>query len=284
MKIVKIIGGLGNQMFQYAFYKSLENQFSNVKADILEFKNYSLHNGYELENIFDVHLYYSSNFENLILGGSNTIFGKFWKKVGQFTKFYYTEKKVGSFDSAIFKNKANTYYYGYWQNENYFCNITEQIRNAFIFKNPLDKQNLQIKNLIENSNSVSIHIRRGDYVNNAAYRCLQNNNYYLNALKYLQTKLKGMVYFVFSDDIAWCRHNIILDNCYYIDWNKGAFSYIDMQLMSCCRHNIIANSSFSWWAAWLNSNSDKIVIAPKIWFNTDENDSKNIIPNNWIRI
>jgi hypothetical protein len=283
MKIVKIIGGLGNQMFQYAFYKSLEKRFHTVKADISEFKNYSLHNGFELEKIFDVQLQYSSTFENLILGNSNNIAGKIWKKVGLFAKFYYYEKNVGGFDTFVFKNKKSTYYWGYWQNEQYFCDVTEQIKNDFIFKNSLNKQNLQIKEMIENSNSVSIHVRRGDYLNNTGYECL-HNNYYLDAMKYLQSKLKGISYYIFSDDIGWCRDNFILDNSYYIDWNKGSDSYIDLQLMSLCKHNIIANSSFSWWAAWLNSNPDKIIIAPIKWFSTKKYDSKNIIPDRWVRI
>lgn len=269
-------------MFQYAFYKSLEQYFATVKADISGFKNYPLHNGFELERVFHLKLRYSSNIENLMLGGGPYLLAKAWKIICKLIDRYYYCKSPLYFDPNIFKDKGNTYYWGYWQNERYFSNISDQIRSDFTFRNRFSEKNVWIKDMINSTNSVSIHIRRGDYVDHPRHGGICDTEYYHKAIKYIDTKILTATYFVFSNDIAWCKNNLDIANCYYIDWNKGEESYIDMQLMSLCQHNIIANSSFSWWGAWLNNNSHKIVISPSRWFNEGAHDINDIIPNSWI--
>jgi Glycosyl transferase family 11 len=176
---------------------------------------------------------------------------------------------------------------GYWQSEKYFIDCSKLIRKDFTFKNELDSYNLKLKSKIDKTNSVSIHIRRGDYVNNLntnATHGLCSIDYYIKAVNYITERIESPYFFVFSDDIEWAKKNIMLNfPCQFISHNIGSKSYLDMQLMSLCKHNVIANSSFSWWGAWLNSNDNKIVIAPRKWFavNTDICD---LIPSNWISL
>ena len=187
-------------------------------------------------------------------------------------------------------NPNNKYFVGYWQSENYFNSIEKIIREHFKFKPTLSEKNLRLKKRIENSNSVSLHIRRGDYVNNAsAYKThgLCSIEYYNRAIDEIKRQVKDPIFFIFSDDPEWVKSTDFgIINFEIIDWNIGNLSYIDMQMMNCCKHNIIANSSFSWWGAWLNSNSKKIVISPKKWFANDvlNEQAKNIVPNSWIKI
>ena len=141
---------------------------------------------------------------------------------------------------------------------------------------------------IKNSQSVGLHIRRSDYIINESvlnYHGVCPPSYYFSGLEKIKEKTKNLELFVFSDDIAWCKQNLIFDlPCTYIDHNTGEKSFEDMRLMSLCKHNIIANSSFSWWGAWLNANPSKIVVAPTKWFNDLANQSQDIYPPNWIKI
>ena len=189
----------------------------------------------------------------------------------------YSKNKLKKFD--------NIYLSGYWQGEKYLENTNYNINNYFKFNcaNKLTK----ISEKIKNTNSVSIHFRRGDYVNNIktnTFHGLCGFNYYNNGIKFISKNISNPIYFVFSDDINWVKQNFKLNYpTIYIEDNKD---YEDMYLMSLCRHNIIANSTFSWWGAWLNKNPDKIVIAPQKWF-ADKVKNKNtnkIIPKEWIRI
>ena len=162
----------------------------------------------------------------------------------------------------------------------YFEGIENDIKKDFRFKNQLDNKNLEILNEIENSNSISIHIRRGDYMspeNYNMYGCIATPTYYKKAIKVIEEKVENPTFFVFSNDMDWVKKNIQINSrVFYIDINSGNGSYKDMQLMSNCKHNIIANSSFSWWGAWLNENKNKIVIAPKKWINREDVDSDKI--------
>lgn len=156
----------------------------------------------------------------------------------------------------------------------------------------MNEKNQKILEKITQTNSVSIHVRRGDYYNNESAFKIHGNittkKYYENALEFIKEKVKNPVFFVFSDEFEWVKKNLYFFSNYgevhIIDWNKGFDSYIDLQLMSNCKHNIIANSSFSWWAAWLNKNKNKIVISPKKWVNNINENKIDIIPNNWIKI
>lgn len=285
MKIIRFLGGLGNQMFQYAFYKALQKRNSNVKADVQGFKDYNLHNGLELERIFNINLNKASAFtSNLYYIHNRTWAYRKLRTILNIKKYYKEEPILFSFDPFFLEDPKPAYYWGYWQNEQYFKDIAEEIRVDFQFKNPLEKKNKDLLVQICQHNSISLHIRRGDYLKDPFLGGLCGQDYYQHAINYIHLHVKSPKFFVFSDDILWCRENLTLPNITFIYWNKGSSSYVDMQLMSACKHHIIANSSFSWWAAWLNSNSDKIVIAPKKWAN-DPNASVNMtFPVNWIII
>lgn len=266
MKIVRILGGLGNQMFQYAFYKAL--QAKNIKAltDISFFKTYGLHNGYELERIFNIRLKSPSKLQLALLKPDQRKW-KYRKLKSLFLlKNSYREEPVYfQFDSSFLNPKGHHYYWGYWQNEKYFKEIRDTILHDFTFPPLKNSRNIEISNEIKSSESVSVHIRRSDYLKEEGFGNVCDLKYYETAISRMQNEFGKLHFFVFSDDISWCKENIKLDNVKFIDWNTGPNSYIDMQLMSYCKHNIIANSSFSWWGAWLNQNPEKKVIAPLTW-------------------
>lgn len=285
MKIIKILGGLGNQMFQYAFYLSMANRFKHVKADINHFENYDLHNGFEIEKVFGVKINKASSFLVKIFDKENSA----WKyrklrRIMGTKNAVLDEKKEFVFDNDILNNAKNLMYRGYWQNEKYFLEISDKIRSAFTFQKPLVAENLKISKLIQKTESVSLHIRRGDYVGHSLLGGICDLNYYKNAISIIYGKVAKPTFFVFSNDITWCKQNLKIEAANYISWNQGSDSYKDMQLMSLCKHNVIANSSFSWWGAWLNNNQNKIVIAPKRWTNDPNYDDTDICPHSWIKI
>jgi len=203
------------------------------------------------------------------------------------TTKYFIEHEF-CYNNSINKVGKNCFLSGYWQSERYFQNIQSVIREEFRFKPLTDPKNIEWLNKIENENSVSLHIRRADFVNNK-YHDIHGTcsvDYYKKAARYIADKVKRPVFFVFSDSIDWVRKNLILPfPCEYISGNSGEQSYIDMQLISLCKHNIIANSSFSWWGAWLNQNPEKIVIAPMQWFVSKKLNEQTIdlIPETWLR-
>ncbi|SDK81065.1 Glycosyl transferase family 11 [Pedobacter sp. ok626] len=284
MKIVKFLGGLGNQMFQYAFYLSLRKNFNNVKADISNFKNYTLHQGFELNRIFNIDLDLASSFSIDLYNIHNRkwMYRKLRSILG-LKKAYFIEAEEFQYRPQIYQNVAPTYYDGYWQNENYFSDIEGQLRKAFEFKKPLTGRNLELAKIITSTQSVSIHIRRGDYLNHPVHGNICNLDYYSEAKQIIDKEIDRPQYFIFSDDINWCIENLNIESAHYINWNTGNESYIDLQLMSLCKNQIIANSTFSWWGAWLNTNENKLVIAPKKWLNTNPNSSE-ILLEQWIKI
>jgi hypothetical protein len=201
----------------------------------------------------------------------------------------FREEKPWNFDAKELNSKDGEYKIGYWQTEKYFADQAQTIRKELTLKNPLSRPALKIQNDIMNSNnSVSLHIRRGDYVENAKtnqYHGTCSLGYYSKALEYITNKIgRDINIFVFSDDIDWVKNNLKFDFPTTYVSSKEIPDYEELILMSKCKHNIIANSSFSWWGAWLNNNSGKIVIAPKRWANKDEDSFKDIIPSSWIKI
>jgi hypothetical protein len=176
---------------------------------------------------------------------------------------------------------------GYWQSARYFDNYDSQIRKDFTFRLPLEGRNAELAIDMAGSQSISLHIRRGDYIKHKPTSKIMHVcslDYYRDAVRWVSSKVVAPVFFVFSDDMEWVRRHIdFLPNFVLVDINREADSFRDMQLMSFCKHHIIANSSFSWWGAWLNSNVKKIVIAPQKWFCNGLDDS-DLIPSQWIRL
>lgn len=259
MITVKIKGGLGNQMFCYAYAKAMQSRGFNVRIDLSLYDSYNLHGGYQLD-------YFFSDIETCIIKNN------FMNKIFSFFNLEYNiirEEKHG-FDSKYLNIDDNKYVVGYFQSEKYFLNIRDILLKQF-------KPNFQISSyaetiqekILNEENSCSIHVRRGDYLNNKnqkIYKTL-NSKYYLNAVSWIEKKHKKIKYFIFSDDIDWVKSNLDFKNAVYIEDSNKRKPHEDILLMSKCNHNIIANSTFSWWGAWLNSNDDKIVLSPKDWFN-----------------
>ena len=282
VKIVEIAGGLGNQMFQYAFALHLKNVTNEeVKIDISFFDRHRCHNGYEIDTVFGQKLRKCSDKERKERSYVGSEFAqKLKRKLFDIKNTQYVEQGL-PYNSNLDYQKE--YFAGYWQSEKYFHAIKDGIKDFFTFSDPQDKTNIKLLKKIKKSDSVSIHVRRGDYVNHPLYGGICDIDYYKNAIEYIRTNIESPVVFIFSNDMQWCKENLHLSDANYIDWNQGADSFRDMQLMSECKHNIIANSSFSWWGAWLNKHSDKIVIAPSKWFNSEDMDARDIIPDGWIK-
>ena len=296
MICTRLNGGLGNQMFQYALGRaiSIKNKTELILDTSILDKNFDskaeVVRDFEL-GIFEIEGRKATvreiNFYNpLIYKITNSLLLRFGFKGITNTK-YYIEQSF-SYDYNVLKVSKNSFLSGYWQSPLYFESIENVIRKDFKFPTLNDQKNVDISKKIISSNSVSIHIRRGDFLNTIIHgihgTC--SLDYYKSSISYIYTKITDPIFFIFSDDIEWVKENLKLDSeRYYISGNNGNNSYIDMQLMSYCKHNIIANSSFSWWGGWLNKNPLKIVIAPKVWF-TDNNinqQTNNLLPKTWIR-
>ena len=194
-----------------------------------------------------------------------------------------------SFNPAILNLPDNIYLEGYWNSEKYFIDFADIIRREFTLKIPQSGKNKELAEMIGSTQSVSIHIRRGDYIldeqaNKTHGMC--GLDYYHSCVEHLAGAVGEPHFFVFSDDPAWCRDNLRLPcSVTFVSHNDMQHSYEDLRLMTLCKHNIIANSTFSWWGAWLNPNKDKIVFAPRKWFNDGKKKkhSSDIIPLRWIR-
>ena len=272
MKIVNIFGGLGNQMFQYALITALKKKYNEeVLADIHYMNGYDRHNGIELEKIFPIKLELATREDIKRLSFYTATY-----KRHKYLKWLHIRKPSTiveilskPYHGDVFTPKSR-YYDGYWQDPQYYSDIRNELSACFTFKNPLSEKNQAALNTICSCPSVGIHIRRGDYLKKGRYRGICDIDYYTKAISLLKKRIQNPHFFLFSNDIEWCTQNImpIIAGCEQtmIDWNTGSDSYVDMQLMSNCNSLIIANSSFSWWAAYLGRKKD-MVIAPKTWFN-----------------
>lgn len=278
MKIVKFLGGFGNQLFQYAFYLALKQKFGKVKADLSDFENYTLHQGFELEKILGIRLPQATAFELKLYKSEKRTW--LWRKLRRLyaTKNAYIEENpLFGYDSYIFTEKRNRYYWGYWQHINYLLPVEEELRSALRFPEIEDNKNRDLARLLMNRNAVSVHVRRGDYLGNSMLGGICDMNYYEKSIAYIQQHVSNPLFVFFSNDAEWCSATFQLTDSLVVDWNQGENSFRDMQLMSHCKHHIIANSSFSWWGAWLNTSDDKIVVSPSKWVNDPHIDASGII-------
>lgn len=273
MIVVQLIGGLGNQLFQYAAAKVLALETKQkFFIDVSQFESYKLHN-------------YALNHFNVI---SKTYKkpNRYLRKIKSFYQKYtfYKEKDFGYNPDLINLKGDIIFLEGYFQSEKYFIKYEKEIREDFELRTSLKKDTKAAIAKIESVNSVSIHIRRGDYLNNSLHNT-SKDEYYDIALEIIQSKISNPVFFVFSDDMDWVKANFSTkQETIFIDFNDASTNFEDLKLMASCKHNIIANSSFSWWGAWLNTNPEKIVIAPKLWFNDDSINTNDIIPTSWVKI
>lgn len=291
MIILHLSGGLGNQMFQYAYGRANAIKLGAVlKLEVTD-PTLIIHNGFELERIFNIKASEAAQTDiQAVLGiFRHRPIRKLIKATGlsKVFKSPCIEEPHFHFSPEMLAISDNSYISGYWQSEKYFLEIESEIRSDFVFKLPMSQQNADVAETISRTNSVSLHVRRNDFANNSrinATHGLCSLEYYKAAIGYIAKRVEFPHFFVFSDDAAWVKKNLKIDfPCEFVDQNQGKESYNDMRLMSLCQHHIIANSSFSWWGAWLNPCVEKIVVVPKQWFIKKTN-TQDLIPHSWIRL
>lgn len=280
MIYVKLMGGHSNQMFQYALARSLSVQ--NNMPFAMDDSWFSSMAKADTPRVYELGVYnIAENFARPGLGFAIK------QKLGLAQR--YNEKGFG-FDSQIASLEGDIYLNGFFQTEKYFKNIRDVLLQDFTYKNkPMGKNAKLLKEIELNESAVSLHIRRGDYVTNKdanQFHGLKDIDYYRAALKLLKKKIKYPTLYVISNDPKWCKENLKLDApMVFVDNNDDITGGAeDMRLMRSCKHNIMANSSFSWWGAWLNENPEKIVIAPKQWFQDPGIDISDLLPKEWIKL
>jgi len=295
MIIAKIDGGLGNQMFQYAVANILVQKnntavlLDNSFFDQTEKRLGHTPRKFEL-GVFNNSYTFAST-TDLLFFKQLSVFNKVKRELGCNYPKIYNEPSF-RYDEKVMKLQKPAYIRGFFQSYKYFIGHENLIRELFAFPlDSLDELNKGVMATIKSANAIAIHIRRGDYVNDAITQQYHGNcslDYYLKAISLLTAREKECSLFFFSDDSDWVKEQFGYLPCpkQFINHNTGENNWKDMLLMSLCNHNIIANSSFSWWAAWLNASPEKIVIAPKKWFATIEmqRNAKDLIPLEWIRL
>lgn len=291
--VMRLFGGLGNQLFQYAFLFALSRKGGKARLEASSYEH-------DDKRVCELHHFRVSL---PIEGGPppwafrKSRIPACLRSLFAVPKYpHFREEKRHGFDPGLAAPpRRHTYFKGYFQTEQYFLHCREQLCREFRLKTPLTPENARILEDIRSCCSISLHIRRTDYLSNP-YLSPPPLEYYLRSMAEMEGRLRAagapqesLRYFIFSDDIEWARQNLrpALPHV-HVDINDGGTGYFDLELMRNCRHHIIANSTFSWWAAWLNEHVEKIVIAPRIWFNREEGDRYHtddaLIPGSWLRI
>lgn len=284
MIILYLNDGLGNQMFQFALFRKLQDLGKDVCIyDVDLRRKDALHNGLELENVFGLR-YDKISKKEFRRYDTKNLMNHILRKLFYEKKYPMFEERFLSYKPEIF-SMDNLCLKGYWQSEKYFKGIEELIRKDFCFPEIRDEKNIRILDMIHQSQSVAVHVRRGDYLTEQykhTFGSVCNEEYYKKAIQYVRERVSDARLFVFSNDIEWCKKNFDSKNTVFVEGNCGKESYKDMQLMSQCKHQIIANSSFSWWAAWLNDYKEKIVISPSCWMHGET--VQDIVCEDWVKI
>jgi hypothetical protein len=291
--VSRLMGGLGNQMFQYATGLALSRKLG---ADhLLDVSYYKIdekldNTPRELElGVFNLQYKKYSG----VLG--NYIFNKFINKFSFLRKtflplfriFYFTD--VDDLQKAVEIKQNGTFYLdGYWPSYLFFNDYKAEIKEVYTFDKTINEVNLELSNIMSNQSSVAIHIRRTDYLKSNSSHKVLKASYYKDAIAYIKSKVSNPVFYFFGDDHEWIRDNFFIDNSNYflINKNVGISSHLDMFLMTSCKHIIISNSTFSWWAAYLNKFKDNITVAPLDWFKEGGCDyfvHEKLIPGEWMK-
>jgi hypothetical protein len=294
--VTRLIGGLGNQMFQYAAGRALAlRRGADLKLDVAAFTaGVDTKRRYELDS-FSIHGSAASDAELARFGRAGKPRSSPFDRVLRRLRIerangawpIYRERHF-QFDPAVPELQTPVYLDGFWQSERYFSDIAEMLRQEFRVKGPMDLENKAFVARIESVNAVSLHVRRGDYISDPAtnrYHGICSPDYYERSVEYVAARTGSPYLFVFSDDQQWTRTNLrFAVPAMIVDANPSDSGHRDMHLMALCRHHIIANSSFSWWGAWLNPSHEKIVVAPRQWFGVSSNDTRDLISRNWVRL
>ena len=293
--VTRLIGGLGNQMFQYAAGLGLALRHGvELKLDVSGFAAYPKRR-YELGS-YPIRGTPASEAELASFGSRRPKVESRW--LARARRLIRIDGKPGSspiyrerhfhFDARVRDLNPTVYLDGYWQSEKYFADLIGLLRQEFTPLAPLEPENAAMADRIDAVNAVSLHVRRGDYVNEpdiSRFHGICSADYYQSAVKYIAGRAGDIHLFVFSDDQDWVRDNLhFAPPTTVVAANPPDRGFRDMQLMARCRHHIIANSSFSWWGAWLNPSPAKIVVAPKRWFAASTNDTRDLLPEAWVRL
>lgn len=285
MVIIELSGGLGNQMFQFALYEKFKSLGKKAVLDTSFFRSDQKLRRLEL-GLFGLAYKEITDEEAAVIRGfgyHDSVWDRIRYKLMP-SKYIVYRDKIDAFQPDIFQ-MDNVYLSGYWQNEKYFDDIKYTIQKCFTFPEVCGDENRKILENIRKTNSVGIHVRRGDYLsgrNKSVYGGICTERYYQNARSFLEERIEMPVYYLFTDDPEWARINLYTTETVIVENNKEKNAWIDMYLMSQCKHNIVANSSFSWWGAWLNRNMGKVVIAPSRWFGNHT--TTDIICKDWNRV
>jgi hypothetical protein len=323
MIIVKLMGGLGNQMFQYAagrylsekhqtdlkldltflldrtprknfVYRDYDLDFFHIREcfampdEIADFEQYR-----RIENIFNKINKLGSHLPVCMQGSlygckAKQALDKVKAKLNSHLPVYIHEDPY-RFDPRFFCIPSHAYLEGYWQSEKYFTAIEQIIRKEFTFRDDLDERGKEMANRISAVNAVCLNVRRGDFVvipTGYKRHGVCGISYFALAVETIGKKVSNPHFFIFSDDIDWCRTHL------HFDYPSTLVSHVYagprfrqyLQLMIRCQHYIIPNSSFGWWAAWLNANPNKVVIAPQPWFRDPSKDTSDFLPAGWIKL
>lgn len=290
MIITQLLGGLGNQMFQYALGRALSARHAtNLKLDTASFETYRLRT-YALRhfNIVAEEISPTELRELGLVQKAGTRVGRFVARMLRPPTIAVIDERSFEFDPAVLEAPARCYLRGYWQSPKYFAAIEPTIRQELTCREAPDGENGRAAERISNSCSVSVHVRRGDYVESATtnrFHGVCSPAYYRAAEDHLRLQLPDARLFVFSDDPDWAEQNLrFVSPATFFRHNGPGRDYEDLRLMSLCKHHIIANSTFSWWGAWLCRNPGKIVIAPQNWFREAGQSTRDLIPDTWIRL
>jgi len=293
MVIVRLMGGLGNQMFQYAAARrvALTNNVP-LKLDISWFAR-SRDRAYALHALSIQEAFASPDDLRQLTAPSAGGLGKLVFRLRRRFKIghrwtWIQERRLSRFDRRLLAATSPVYLDGYWQSERYFGDIADTIRRDFTIAAPADGRSREIADQIVATESVSVHVRRGDYVSDprkSAARSVCTPDYYRRCVTRIAERLAHPHLFLFSDDPPWVSANLRFEHpTTLVSTVPARPEHEDLRLMSACRHHIIANSSFSWWGAWLNASCDKVVLAPRRWMNDRRVDDRDIVPPSWVRV
>lgn len=271
MIIVQVCGGLGNQLFQYAYARALEKRGNIVRLASVFYTKYRTARTYSLDN-FKIQLKRAYLAERLLspIADNDLAF--------KIRNQYIREELSTQYMPELLDIRGNCYIIGVFQDERYFKNLESELRNEIYPKRKIIISK-RLREILDQDNTVSVHVRRGDYkqLNN-----ILDREYYSQAVKYVKTRITDPCFLVFSDDMEWVKKHLSLDgNVIFVNEDRKLADFEELMVMSRCRHHIIANSTFSWWGAWLNQDPDKMVIGPEHW---SRNSRINIMPENWVRV
>lgn len=292
MIVTRLMGGLGNQMFQYAAGRALARRLGGellVDRTWLESDEqlFETRRHYELDAFRLQARSASPELVSKLEQRSNSRLNRLCRRLGLAASPVVLSEAGHVFDARIEAISGDVLLAGYWQSEKYFVHYADEIRSEFEFDEAPSDRSRELIEQMGAANSLSLHVRRGDYVSSEAtsrFHGLMPIAYYRDAVQAVIERTGPVEIFVFSDDIDWCKRGLEIpgQRLHYVDHNTRGSE--DMRLMSACRHHILANSSFSWWGAWLNPDPSKVVVAPAHWFQDPPIETPDLLPEGWLRL